>query len=126
MVDQDRADPERDIPPSPGLLDRILSFFEGVTAIIVTIPICFSILFVIYWIVVGADEKTTVNGIHDRLVQAFSEAHKNWKAGLLLLIPLFYRPARMFLLLVEEAWGVKTGPRTPGQRETRPNPPEMP
>jgi hypothetical protein len=39
-------------------------------------------------------------------------ANENWKIGLLLLVPLFYRTVRAFLERVEEFMGMKA-PRTP-------------
>lgn len=126
MAEQDQAEEESVERPPLARLDRLLSICEGLTAILVTVLIWAVILSIVYWIVVGAEAKTKLDAVHSRLVEALGEVHKNWKVGLLLLIPLFYRPARTFLLLVEEAWGVKTGPRAPRGRTTRPNPPEKP
>ena len=45
----------------------------------------------------------------------------NWKVGLLILVPLFFRTIRSFLERVEEAWGMKA-PRIPEVAESAPNP----
>jgi hypothetical protein len=120
--DQPRQEPLVDLPRQPRL-DKALSFCEALTAFFVTGVIWLGLVAMLYWVVFGADAQTRLDAVHVRLVEVLKQGHENWKVGLLLLIPLFYRPVRMFLLLVEEAWGVKTGPRTPGKQQTRPNPP---
>jgi hypothetical protein len=41
----------------------------------------------------------------------------NWKAVILLLIPLFYRTVRIFLEQVEEAFGMKRPPQKSSEEE---------
>jgi high-affinity Fe2+/Pb2+ permease len=48
---------------------------------------------------------------------------KNWKAALVLLIPLFYRPMRAFLENLEEAGGWKRGKRMTGVPKEETNAP---
>jgi len=51
-----------------------------------------------------AEPKTRMDAIQSRLVQALKEAHENWKVGLLLLVPLFYRQFGCFCF-----WSKKHG-----------------
>jgi hypothetical protein len=44
--------------------------------------------------------------------------NENWKVGLLILLPLFYRPIRTFLEELREAFGMKRTPREVGEETT--------
>ena len=48
--------------------------------------------------------------------------NENWKVGLLILIPLFYRTIRMFLERVRKAFGMEV--QEPEDVEEKPNPPD--
>ncbi len=55
-----------------------------------------------------------------KLIQVINE---NWKASLVLLIPLFYRPVRAFLENLEEAGSLKRGKRISGETKQEQNAP---
>lgn len=69
------------------------------------------------WIVCGIWSQDQTAG--QRLEVIIAALNDNWKVGLLVLIPLFFRPIRMFLERVEEAWGMKA-PK--GQRAAKAEP----
>jgi hypothetical protein len=102
--------------------DCVFSFVEGCTLVVITLAIYAAVIYTVYWIIYGGRSEDT----HARFVIAVAELDERWKVGLLLLLPLFYRPIRKFLLLLEQAWGLKTGPRAPRGTETKPNPPPVP
>jgi hypothetical protein len=61
------------------------------------------------WIAYGAWclVRPEVNGRQARILVLMKHMNDNWKAGLILLVLLFYRTVRIFLEQAEEAWGVK-------------------
>jgi hypothetical protein len=70
-----------------------------------------------YWIIFG----NVLDPHYDRMVKVLQTVDANWKAFLLLGIPLFYRTIRTFLERVEKAWGIEaTKPKNSGT--TGPNP----
>lgn len=72
-----------------------------------------------WWLVFG-DVK---DPRHDRMLSLLGTVSDNWKAFLLLAIPLFYRTVRTFLEEVQEAFGMKRPSRpaeAPGPATTNP------
>jgi hypothetical protein len=59
---------------------------------------------------------------HAQIVTIIKVLNDNWKAGLILLLVLFYRTIRIFLEQAEQLWGVKKQ-QLPG-REVTPSSPE--
>jgi hypothetical protein len=90
--------------PSP--LSHVTIFLNWVISIVESF-IIFGIAFVIFYggylFVFGSDQ----NPQRQRMIALVAIASQNWKGFLLILIPLFYRPIRMFLEEVEEAFGMK-------------------
>jgi hypothetical protein len=56
----------------------------------------------------------------ERIKSTLTMLNENWKVGLLLLVPLFYRTVRMFLERVRKFLGMET--RDPEQEITEANP----
>ena len=76
-----------------------------------------SFVYEIGWVIfAGADRQLRLN-------DALKLLSNNWKAGVLLLVPLFYRTIRAFLERVEEVAGMKA--RQPQEQESRPNPEQI-
>lgn len=87
----------RKLAQIPEWLDWILSAIEP----IVVLAVAFVVAYVVYWAVFSTGHW------HDHIVTTVKELSDNWKAGLMLMVVLFYRTVRMFLEQAEEAFGVK-------------------
>ena len=92
-------------------VDRLLTVLECVMVLTVVIVIFVVLGFGAYWVGIGSSEVRP-----SRIAAAVRLANENWKVGLLLLIPLFYRPIRTFLEEVQEAWGMKRRPLRPSEQ----------
>ena len=94
---------------------------EVVTVVALTLSIYCAIGYEIYWVLLAPDADQR----QARVVAAVKQANESWKAGLLLLIPLFYRTIRKFLERVEKFAGM-TAPREPqAPPSVIPTPPEQ-
>lgn len=83
----------------PEWLDWLLRLTEP----LVVLGITFVVFYIGYTLVFGADQ-----GSHQvRFNELLKAVNDNWKAGLILLVLLFYRTVRTFLEQAEEAFGVK-------------------
>lgn len=96
---------ERSVEP---WLDRCLKIVEfltvaGLAGVVFTIAI-----YETFWVLWGC----TPSARQDRVQTVLTMLNGNWKIGLLLLIPLFYRTVRAFLQRAEEFAGIKA-PRQP-------------
>lgn len=101
-------------------LDRVLECLEVAMVLVLAAGILVATGYEIIWIFNG-DPLTR----QARLAAALRTLNENWKALLLLLIPLFYQTIRGFLERVEEFAGAKA-PRTPKSTSPeKPNPPEQ-
>ena len=88
--------------------DRCLRTLEFVTVAGLAIAVLTLATYETYWVLWGhllADRQTRMQNVVGML-------NGNWKIGLLLLIPLFYRTVRAFLQRAEEFAGIKA-PREP-------------
>ena len=93
----------------PIWLNWLLAVVEPLIVLAMTGVICWAA----YWLVFGLAQPDR----QTRLLDAIRLLNDNWKAGLLLLLLLFYRTIRTFLEQAEEAWGVKRR-RLRGEAET--------
>ncbi len=117
------SETEAEVPSSTApWANRILSTIEVVTVVLLAIAIFFAIFCQVFWIVFGTD----VQPLHARLSDVAKSLIENWKAGLLLLIPLFYRSIRSFLERVEEFAGMKTRQAELQSLIPNPNPASVP
>jgi len=94
------------------LLDRALKTCEALIVICLTLALLGFISYQIAWIVKGPHQE--------RIKSTVAMLNENWKVGLLLLVPLFYRTVRMFLERVRKFLGMET--RDPDEISTEPNP----
>lgn len=85
------------------LFDRILKTVEIVVVLSVTGLLFFLIGREVHWIWIACDPATRQKRIED----ALKMLHDDWKVGLLILVPLFYRTVRMFLERVRKAFGIE-------------------
>jgi uncharacterized membrane protein YfcA len=88
----------------PAGLDWVLSVVEP----LIVLGIGVFIIYSAYWLIWGPEHSSQ----QARIAQAMKMMHDNWKAGLILIVPLFYRTIRGFLERVEEFAGAKA-PRRP-------------
>ena len=80
----------------PGYVTAILDWIVGIAERLIVLAIAFGVCVVGWRAFKGIAEEP--------LLKALSS---NWQGLPLLLVPLFYRPIRLFLERVEEAWGMK-------------------
>lgn len=78
---------------------RLLGIMEVILVIFLTFCLIGLGIFLGVWVLSGLGRE-----IHFRLVATLRELDMNWKLGLLLLIPLFFRPVFKFL------WNLRKGP----------------
>jgi hypothetical protein len=101
-------------------LPSCLDWFVSVLERLIVLAIGLAVLYAGYWLLFGGECSPQGS----RLGTMLKTVNDNWKAMLLVAVPLFYRAARTFLEQVEEAWGMKrrreTIPPTPQQ-----NPPGL-
>ncbi|MBV9779308.1 MAG: hypothetical protein JOY62_04975 [Acidobacteriaceae bacterium] len=107
----------------PSKSDNFLKHVELISVSIVALSLWFAAIFSFVWILfgTGGDQQT-------RLARVIKGMNVNWKIGLLLLIPLFYRTVREILERMEEGpLGTKfPNPKVPktdtpdSEEETRP------
>jgi|SRR6266851_6887153 len=97
----------------PDWLDWFLSVVEPLVVIAITVVI----FYVGYWLVFGPD----LNAHQTRFKELIKEISDNWKAGLLLLVLLFYRTIRIFLEQAEEAFSVKRPLRGEPEEGSKPS-----
>jgi hypothetical protein len=107
------------LSPLPKWLNWLLSVVEPLIVLVITLLVFYSTC----WLVFGNE--------HDehrvRLIGLMKDLNDNWKAGLLLLLLLFYRTVRVFLEQAEEAFGVKRNKTLlSGEPQTGSNPPSVP
>jgi len=100
------------------ILDRCLRTCEALIVVLIVLLVAIVIGSEIYWII-SADPASPRQG---RFVEVLKTLNDNWKVGLVLLIPLFYRAIRAFLERVEEFGGMKASPRK--MKTSDPNKPE--
>jgi hypothetical protein len=92
-------------------LDRALKACEAILVICLTATLLGLIVFETGWILSRCPQE--------RIKSTLTMLNENWKVGLLLLVPLFYRTVRMFLERVRKFLGME---RDPEQVVTQTNP----
>jgi len=100
--------------------DRCLKISEAVVVITITIVFVLLVGRQIHWVRIAfsaADRQS-------RIEQSLKMVNDNWKVGLLILIPLFYRTTRMFLERVRKVWGVEAEPEDIVKKQNPPEPSE--
>jgi hypothetical protein len=95
-------------------LDYWLISSEAAIAFLVVLVILLWIGFELWWNFMACDPMTK----QERICKTLKMVNDNWKAGLLILIPLFYRTVRMFLEEVQEIAGMKRQKKKQMPRET--------
>jgi hypothetical protein len=100
--------------------DRILECLEVALVLVLALAILVATVYEVTWIARGYQSDSQV-----RLAAALKALNENWKAELLLLVPLFYRTIRGFLERVEEFAGAKAPRRPKSTSPETPNPPEV-
>ncbi|HKW87950.1 MAG TPA: hypothetical protein VJN21_04255 [Candidatus Acidoferrales bacterium] len=83
----------------PDWLDWLLCVAEPLVVLGITLVV----FYIGYTLVFGPEQS----GHQTRFKELLRVVNDNWKAGLLLLVLLFYRTVRIFLEQAEEAFGVK-------------------
>lgn len=104
-------------------LERILKFLEFVVVAGITIAIIFAVVHEVRWVLWGVTQSPIAR--QDRLRSAIVLINENWRLGLILFVPLFYRTLREFLSRAEEIAGIKASPRAAAGLKRRHNPSEF-
>jgi hypothetical protein len=86
----------------PEWLDWLLAVVEPLVVLGITV----SIGYVLYWQIFSGESGHPLQP-HAYLATAMKQMSDNWKAGVILLVVLFYRTIRTFLEQADEALGVK-------------------
>ena len=95
----------------PEWLDWVLAVVEP----LIVLGITGCIGYVLYWQVFSGESAQQLHP-HAYLATTMKQLSDNWKAGVILLVVLFYRTIRTFLEQADEALGVKR--RKPLRGET--------
>jgi len=101
------------------LFDRLLKVSEVVIVLTISIALVLFAVREVLWIWFASDPAMREARI-EALIKTMND---NWKVGLLLLVPLFYRTIRTFLERVRKAFGMEA--RLPEDIEEKPNPPQL-
>ena len=102
-------------------LDGLLKIGESLTVITIAIAVLSTITYELIWNFL-CDPAVR----QSRITGTLRTLNEDWKAGLILIVPLFYRTIKSFLERVEEFAGAKA-PRAPkATTKETPNPPEVP
>jgi hypothetical protein len=104
----------REFSRLPMWLDWLLSVVEPLVVLAITAVI----FYIGYWVIFGPPQSPQQTQFRELI----KEVDENWKAGLLLLLLLFYRTVRVFLEQAEEAFGVKKRKELAGEVHTGDNP----
>lgn len=83
-------------------LDRCVSYGEALIVVFLVVAIISTIFAEALWIL-WADAECR----QERFAQVLKTLNENWKVGLVILIPLFFRAIRAFLERLEEIGGMK-------------------
>lgn len=101
------------------LFDRCLKVSEAAIVLAITAVFVLFVVREVLWIWFGCDPSVR----QQRIEAALKMLNENWKVGLLILVPLFYRTIRMFLERVRKVWGMEA--QQPEAVEEKPNPPQV-
>jgi len=77
-----------------------------------------SLLIVCAWVFLGWFETQ-----YHKTVQVCIGLNTNWKVGLIILVPIFFRPIRTFLEKAKKLWGAEaqeSGEQSPGKGKYTP------
>jgi hypothetical protein len=99
------------------ILDTILRCLEAVTVLFLALAILGAIGYETCWIFFGDPPVRQA-----RLALAMKGLNENWKVGLILVVPLFYRTIRGFLERLEEFGGAKAPRKPTSTAPEKPNP----
>jgi hypothetical protein len=100
--------------------DHVLEFLEVLMVLVLAVGILVVTGYEVAWVVGGWLSPT-----QPRLATVLKTLNENWKALLLLLVPLFYRTIRGFLERVEEFAGAKAPRKAKSASPQTVNPPEQ-
>ena len=94
-----------------------LSWFLSVLESLIVFAITFLVGYAVFSFMFGTSQEA-------RFIDLMKTVNENWKAALVLLIPLFYRPVRVFLENLEEAGSLKRRKSIPAStKQEEANPP---
>jgi len=96
--------------------DKLLFYIEVISVASIALGIFLFIAFEISWVICPISTN-----MQSRIEAVLKALNANWKVGLLVLIPLFYRTVRTFLELVQKGPGGLER-RIQPEAEKEPNP----
>jgi hypothetical protein len=79
--------------------DRCLKISEAVVVITITFVLVLLVGLEVHWVWIAPDPTNR----QQRIEGALKMVNENWKVGILIIVPLFYRVVRMFLERVRKA-----------------------
>jgi len=92
--------------------DQFLSWIEYILVWLFFILICATALYFILYVLWGLTASPS-DGVKERLQTVLSMLHQNWHIGLLVLVPLLFRPVRIFAENVQSFMGASRAPLQP-------------
>jgi len=95
----------------PDFLDYVLSILE----MVIVLAIALLTGYAVFCFVFGTHEEA-------RFIVLMQVISENWKASLVLLIPLFYRPVRTFLEELEQVGSIRRRNVRPTAKQQEDNP----
>jgi hypothetical protein len=97
--------------------DKCLKISEAIVVITITLILVLLVCRQVHWVWIACSAADRQN----RVEASLKMVNDNWKVGLLILIPLFYRTTRMFLQRVRKAGWFEAEPE--GEVKTVKTPP---
>ena len=98
--------------------DRCLKISEAIVVITISLVLVLLVSRQVHWVWIACSAADRQN----RIEASLKMVNDNWKVGLLILIPLFYRTTRMFFERVRKAWWFEAEPEGMVKKQ---NPPEL-
>lgn len=102
------------------VFDKCLKISEAAVVITITLVLVLLVGREVHWVWIACDSAIR----QQRIETALKMGNDNWKIGLLLLVPLFYRTIRMFLERVRKAWWLEAEPEAVVKTKNPPEPAE--
>lgn len=105
---QAQASEDKPEPPHNPKFFRHLCYLEFAIVLSIGLAVICVALYLLAWIIWGWRPE-----IHARLNETLRGANIGWKIGLLIMVPLFFRPLAKFLIHLKKAHGWETDEITP-------------
>jgi hypothetical protein len=100
------------------VFDRCLKISEACVVLTITALLILLVIRQVHWVSIACDGAIS----QQRIEASLKMVNDNWKVGILILIPLFYRTTRMFLERVRKVWWLEAEPEAVVKTQNPPEP----